>query len=189
MTAAVKKKKRKRKGRKAITTTRQSYERQRCQQINEINKKKIENRTLKAIHWHRCQRYDSEAGRYVKACDEEVRFEAQASLIINRMFTNKQHKTTNRDQHVTTHERKTTTMMIWGKAAAPGPGDRLGLGGVATPREANVTLLHADSVAPPPHPALIRRSGRRRSVHVNCHWIKSVLYRLSVSSKRYSRCL
>ena len=29
----------------------------------------------------------------------------------------------------------------------PEVGDRLGLGGVATPREANVTLLHADSVA------------------------------------------
>ena len=37
-------------------------------------------------------------------------------------------------------------------------GSRLGLGGVATPREVSVTLLHADSVSPPPRPALKARS-------------------------------
>jgi len=40
---------RKRKGGKTITTAGQSYERQRCQQINKIIKKKLK-RVLKAIH-------------------------------------------------------------------------------------------------------------------------------------------
>ena len=77
-------------------------------------------------------------------------------------------KKKNRDQHVTAYETYTITCIADLKKIAAVPrevrhgiprGSRLGLGGVATPREVSVTLLHADSVAPPPHPALKARSG------------------------------
>ena len=76
-------------------------------------------------------------------------------------------KKKNRDQHVTAYETYTITCIADLKKIAAVPrevrhgiprGSRLGLGGVATPREVSVTLLHADSVAPPPHPALKARS-------------------------------
>ena len=76
-------------------------------------------------------------------------------------------KKKNRDQHVTASETYTITCIADLKKIAAVPrevrhgiprGSRLGLGGVATPREVSVTLLHADSVAPPPHPALKARS-------------------------------
>ena len=77
-------------------------------------------------------------------------------------------KKKNRDQHVTAYETYTIICIADLKKIAAVPkevrhgiprGSRLGLGGVATPREVSVTLLHADSVAPPPHPALKARSG------------------------------
>ena len=76
-------------------------------------------------------------------------------------------ETKNRDQHVTAYETYTIICIADLKKIAAVPkevrhgiprGSRLGLGGVATPREVSVTLLHADSVSPPPHPALKARS-------------------------------
>lgn len=59
---------------------------------------------------------------WLLCCQKHV-MKSTGKLDMNRMFTNKKHKTTtNRDQHVTTHERKTTTMMTWVKAAVPRPG-------------------------------------------------------------------